>query len=287
MSLEIKENEFDVTEFDKLANELRHITTDIICRSGSGHVGGALSLVEIVVTLYYRVMNIDPKNPSWDERDRFILSKGHAGPVVYAVLANLGYFPQSWLPTLNENGTRLPSHMDQIQTPGVDISTGSLGQGFSCACGIALAGKLDNKKHDVFAIIGDGESNEGQVWEAAMFAAHHKLDNFVTICDYNKLQIDGTTQEVLGLEPLTDKWRAFGWEVFETDGHNWEDIFETINKAKAVKGKPAMIIAHTVKAKGLPSIENTPGSHNIKVPDDAAYQKIMDDLTGEKVELPY
>ncbi|MCF6174599.1 MAG: transketolase [Victivallaceae bacterium] len=279
--------EFNHEEFDALANEFRAVITDIICRSGSGHVGGALSLVETVITLYYRVMNVDPKNPLMAERDRFIISKGHAGPVAYAALAYKGFFPKSWLPTLNENGTRLPSHMDQIQTPGVDMSTGSLGQGFSCACGVALAGKMNGENHHVFCIIGDGESNEGQVWEAGMFAAHHKLDNLVTICDYNKLQIDGTTQEVMGLEPLTDKWRAFGWEVFEMDGHDWNDIYATVNKAKAVTGKPSMIIAHTIKAKGLPMLENTAGSHNIKVPDAAAYQKFMDGLSGKKVELPY
>ena len=284
----MNENEkFNQEEFDALANEFRAVITDIICRSGSGHVGGALSLVETVITLYYRVMNVDPDSPLMPERDRFIISKGHAGPVAYAALAYKGFFPKSWLPTLNENGTRLPSHMDQIQTPGVDMSTGSLGQGFSCACGVALAGKMNNEKHHVFCIIGDGESNEGQVWEAGMFAAHHKLDNLVTICDYNKLQIDGTTEEVMGLEPLADKWRAFGWEVFEMDGHNWDDIYKTINQAKAVTGKPAMIIAHTIKAKGLPMLENSPGSHNIKVPDAAAHQKFMDGLSGDKVELPY
>jgi transketolase len=281
------QEEFDREKFDKRANEFRHVITDIICRSGSGHIGGALSLVEIIITLYYRIMKVDPKNPQWEERDRFVMSKGHAGPVVYTALAYMGYFPKEWLPTLNQDGTRLPSHMDQIQTPGVDMSTGSLGQGISCACGLALAAKMNKQNHNVFCIIGDGESNEGQVWEAGLFAAHNKLDNLVCICDYNKLQIDGTTDQVLSLEPLTDKWRAFGWEVFEIDGHDWDDVYTKISQAVETKGKPAMVIAHTIKAKGCKAVEGEAGSHNIKIPDAEAHKKYMDALEGEKVELPY
>ncbi len=278
---------FDMEKFNRLADEYRYVITDIICKSGSGHVGGALSLVEIIITLYYRIMNIKPENPNWDGRDRLVLSKGHAGPVVYTALAYLGYFPASWLPTLNANGTRLPSHMDQIQTPGVDMSTGSLGQGLSCACGLAKAAKIDGKDHTVFCIIGDGESNEGQNWEAAMFAPHHKLDNLVAITDYNKMQIDGPTKEVLDLDPLPEKWRAFNWEVFEMDGHDWDEVYNTIKKAQAVKGKPAMIITHTIKAKGCCVIEGKPESHNIKVPDEEAYKKYMDALNLSGIETPY
>lgn len=280
-------DEFDVEAYDRLALEYRHVITDIICRSGSGHVGGALSLVEIVISLYYRIMNVRPEDPAWDGRDRLVLSKGHAGPVVYTALAYKGYFPQDWLPTLNEDGTRLPSHMDQIQTPGVDMSTGSLGQGLSCACGLALAAKMDKKGHRIFAIIGDGESNEGQIWEAGMFAAHNKLDNLVAICDYNRLQIDGTTDEVLSLEPLADKWRAFGWEVFEMAGHDWQGIYDTVQQAIAVTGKPAMIIAHTTKAKDCCVIEGKPESHNIKVPDQEAYDNYMAALPPFDGPLPY
>lgn len=282
-----RQEQFDSQAYDSLANKFRHVITDIICRSGSGHIGGALSLVETIITLYYRIMDIRPDEPLWEDRDRFVLSKGHAGPVAYTALAYLGFFPKNWLPTLNADGTRLPSHMDQIQTPGVDMSTGSLGQGISCACGLALAAKMNMKKHNVFCIIGDGESNEGQVWEAALFAAHNKLDNLVCICDYNKLQIDGPTDKILNLEPLTDKWRAFGWEVFEMDGHDWNDIYRTICRAREVKGKPAMIIAHTIKAKGCSVVEGKPESHNIKVPDHTSHQKYMNALAGEKVELPY
>ena len=278
--------EFNKDAYDALAREYRYIITDMICRAKSGHIGGALSLVEIIISLYHRVMNVKPEEPRWEDRDRLVMSKGHAGPVLYVALADKGFFPEAWLPTLNENGTRLPSHVDQIQTPGIDMSAGSLGQGLSCACGFAKAAKLNRKAHNVFCIIGDGESNEGQIWEAAMFAGHHKLDNLVAICDYNKFQIDGSTDEVLSLEPLTDKWRAFGWEVFEMDGHDWDDIYDTLQHAVAVKGKPAMIIAHTIKAKGHKDHENTVGSHNIKVPDLEAYENALHGL-GYTIQLPY
>lgn len=277
---------FNREAYDALAKEYRYLITDMICRAGSGHLGGALSLVEIVITLYHRIMRVKPDEPRWAGRDRLVMSKGHAGPVLYVALADKGFFPESWLGTLNADGTRLPSHADQIQTPGIDMSAGSLGQGLSCASGIALAAKMNHQNHTVFCIIGDGESNEGQIWEAALFAGQHKLDNLVAICDYNKLQIDGFTNDILTLEPFMDKWRAFNWEVFEMDGHAWDDIYETIQKAIAVTGKPAMIIAHTVKAKGNALFENTPGSHNIKVSDQETYQKVMDAL-GYTMELPY
>jgi len=279
--------EFNREEFDRLAGEFRYVITDMICRAGSGHLGGALSLVEIMITLYWRVMNIDPSNPKWEDRDRLVLSKGHAGPVSYASLAYRGFFPKTMLKTLNEDGTYLPSHMDRLRTPGVDMTAGSLGQGLSAACGMALAAKLDGKKHKVFCIIGDGESNEGQVWEAAMFGGHKKLDNLIAICDYNKLQIDGFTDDVLTLEPLVDKWRAFNWEVLEMDGHDWADIEATLNKAKQLQGKPVMIIAHTIKAKDCSLVENKPESHNIKVDDAEAHRKFMESLKCTDFCLPY
>ena len=279
--------EFDRKEYDAMAAEWRYIITDIICRAGSGHLGGALSLVEVMITLYYRIMNIDPKDPAWDRRDRLVLSKGHAAPVLYVALAYKGFFPASWLPTLNANGTRLPSHADARSVPGIDATTGSLGQGLSVACGMALAARMDKKDHGVFCIIGDGETDEGQNWEAAMFAGHHKLDNLVGITDYNKLQIDGFTKDMLDLEPLADKWRAFGWEPLEMDGHDWDDIHETINRATEVRGKPVMIIAHTIKGKGCCEVANTPGSHNVKVPDQAAHDKYIGGLDEQDVALPY
>ncbi len=271
---------------DRLAAEFRYVVTDAICRSGVGHIGGVMSLVEIVITLYFRVMNVRPEEPEWPDRDRLILSKGHAGPIVYTALAYKGFFPKSWLCTINRNGTRLPSHMDQILTPGVEMTAGSLGQGLSCACGMALAAKRDGKAHRVYCIIGDGESNEGQIWEAALFAAHQRLDNLTAICDYNKMQIDGRTAEVLELEPLVDKWRAFGWETFEIDGHDWDDIYATLLRAREVTGRPAMIIAHTVKGKGNRETEGLVDCHNVKIPDEATYRRLMEGLEC-RFDLPY
>ncbi len=273
-------------EFDRMAAEWRYIMTDMICRAGSGHLGGALSLVEIVMTLYYRVMRTDPAQPRAAERDRLVLSKGHAAPVLYLALAYKGFFPMDWLKTLNADGTRLPSHADARYVPGIDMTTGSLGQGLACACGAAYAARLDGQQHRVYCIIGDGESNEGQIWESALFAGHHKLDNLIAITDYNKLQIDDFTDKLLTLEPLRDKWRAFGWEVFEMDGHDWDSIYSTLQAARAVRGKPVMVIAHTIKAKGCCVVENKPESHNIKVPDQAAYDKFMNAMTT-KTALPY
>jgi len=283
----MKDNVFHRDKFDRRAAEWRYIITDMICRAGSGHLGGALSLVEIVMTLYYRVMKTDLTNPRWDGRDRLVVSKGHAAPVIYVALASKGFFPSRLLGTMNADGTTLPSHADARTVPGVDMTTGSLGQGLSCACGAALAARIDKKEHRVFCIIGDGESEEGQIWESAMFAAHHGLDNLTAITDYNRLQIDGFTHDILDLEPLTDKWRAFGWEVLETDGHDWEDIYRTIQEATAVRGRPVMIIAHTVKAKGCKAVENKAESHNIKVPDRAAYDRYMSALGETDVALPY
>jgi len=277
---------WDNAKADELSKELRFVITDMICRSGSGHIGGALSLADIIISLYWRFMNVRPGEPRWEGRDRLILSKGHAGPVLYAALAYRGFFPMQWLATLNQDGTMLPSHVDQIRTPGVDITAGSLGQGLSCAAGAALALKMNKKENNVFCIVGDGESDEGQVWEAAMFAGHKKLDNLIAITDYNKMQIDGTTDEILTLEPLADKWRAFNFEVFEMDGHDWDDIADKINKARAIKSKPSMIIAHTIKGKGNAAVEGQVGSHNIKIGDRVAYDKYIAGL-NHVCKLPY
>ena len=281
-----KEN-FNLEEFDNMAAEWRYVITDMICRAGSGHLGGAMSLVEIIITLYYRIMKVDPRNPKWPQRDRLVLSKGHGAPVLYTALAYKGFFPSSWLATLNADGTKLPSHSDARTVPGVDATTGSLGQGFSMAVGMALAAKRDKKSHNVFCILGDGECDEGQIWEAAMFAGHHKLDNVVGLVDYNKLQIEDSTYKILDLEPFADKWRSFGWETFEMDGHDWNDIYKTVNEAIAVKGKPAMVLAHTIKGKGCCDLENKPESHNIKVPDKKAYEKYINALGEFDFELPY
>jgi len=283
----MKDDGFDKEEFDRLAAEFRYIITDIICRAGSGHLGGSLSLVEIVISLYWRFLRVDPDNPDWEDRDRLVMSKGHAGPVLYTALAYKGYFPVRELTTLNADDTNLPSHCDMLRTRGIDMTAGSLGQGLSAAVGMALAGRIDKKDYRVFAIIGDGESDEGQIWEAAMFAGHHKLDNLIAITDYNKLQIDGPTAETLDLEPLVDKWRAFNWEVFEMDGHDWDDIYQTVNRAIEVRGKPAMIIAHTIKAKGHCRFEDKPESHNIKVPDEKTHQEFVAAMKVEDFDWPY
>jgi transketolase len=279
--------EFDREQADRTAAEWRYIITDMICRAGSGHLGGALSLVEIMHTLYHRIMNVYPEDPRHPQRDRLVLSKGHAAPVLYVALASRGFFPARLLGTMNTDGTALPSHADARTVPGIDATTGSLGQGLSVAAGMAKAARLDGGRHQVFCIIGDGESNEGQNWEAAMFAAHHRLDNLVAITDYNRLQIDGFTDEVLNLEPLAEKWRAFGWEVSEMDGHDWDDVYRTLEGAREVTGRPAMVVAHTTKGRGCSVVENTAGSHNVKVPDRAAYDRLIGALEVRDVELPY
>ncbi|MFH1476914.1 MAG: transketolase [Verrucomicrobiota bacterium] len=266
---------FTAESYNRLAAEFRHIITEIICRSGSGHLGGCLSLVEIIITLYWRILRVNPTRPQWEDRDRFVLSKGHAGPLLYTALACRGYFPVRELSTLNADGTFLPSHCDMLRTPGVDMTAGSLGQGLSAAVGMAIGAKMDNKDFKVFCVIGDGESDEGQIWEAALFAGYHKLDNLIVITDYNKLQIDGFTRDVLDLEPLADKWRAFNWDVSEMNGHCWDDIYQTVMTAAGKKGKPKMIIAHTIKAKGHCLFENKPESHNIKVPDQQSYHEFV------------
>ena len=269
----------------ELSKKVRNILTHIICKAGGGHLGGTLSLVEIIVSLYFWVMKINPVDPKWGERDRFILSKGHAGPILYVVLALKGFFPKDWLLTINKNGTNLPSHIDKHKTPGVDVTAGSLGQGISVAVGSALASKLNNQDQYIFCIIGDGESQEGQVWEAAMFAAQKKLDNLIVFTDYNKLQIDDFTSEVINLDPLIDKWKSFGWEVFEINGHDFNEIIGTINTAKNSKGKPSMIIANTIKGKGNEVIEGKVESHFVMVPDEESYKKYINGLEYKNSNL--
>ena len=234
---------------------------------GTGHIGGCLSIVEVLTLLYFKHMNVDPADPRKEGRDRLVVSKGHAGPALYAALANKGYFDKSVLYTLNQGGTSLPSHCDMNKTPGVDMTAGSLGQGFSCAVGIALASRLSKDNATVYAILGDGESQEGQVWEAAMWAHQQRLDNLIAFTDYNKMQIDGTVAEVCDLEPLDDKWRAFGWHVIVVkDGNDLDEIDQAITEAKGVVGAPTMIILNTVKGKGVSIAEaKGVGSHSFTV----------------------
>lgn len=271
----------ETPSFDELKNTTRNIRASVIemlAEAGSGHPGGSLSLAEILTTLYFKVMNIDPDNPDWEERDRLVLCKGHAAPVLYAVLAERGYFPKEELKTLRKLGSILQGHPDMKKTPGVEISTGSLGQGLSAAVGMALGNKLDKKKARVFAILGDGEIEEGQVWEAAMAAKHYKLDNLTAVLDYNGLQIDGPINEVMSPEPIKQKWEAFGWNVIEIDGHDIEQIIEAFEKSASVKGQPSIIIAKTVKGKGVSFMENQVGWHGnapSREEADQALQEIM------------
>ncbi len=237
----------------------RHIIT-MIGEAGSGHPGGSLSSADIVTALYFELMNIRPKNPNWPERDRFVLSKGHAAPVLYAALAMRGFFPLTKLKTLRKLGSPLQGHPDMQKLTGVEMSTGSLGQGFSAAVGMALAGQVDQQSYYTYAIIGDGELQEGQVWEAAMFAAHHKLRNLIVFLDFNGLQIDGQVECVMNVQPLPDKWQAFGWAVQQIDGHDLRAICGAVSQAKQEE-QPSMIVAHTVKGKGVSFMENQAGWH--------------------------
>lgn len=243
------------------ACQIRQDIVRMVGEAKSGHPGGSLSAADIVTTLYFHEMKVDSENPTNPDRDRFVLSKGHAAPVLYAALAEKGFFPREELGTLRKIGSRLQGHPSMKHLPGVEMSTGSLGQGLSAANGMALAGKLDKRDYRVYALLGDGEIQEGQVWEAAMAAAHYKLDNVVAIIDHNKLQIDGPTSEVMSPEPIADKWRAFGWHVEVINGHDFEEIIAALNKAREVKGQPTAIIANTVKGKGVSFMENQVGWH--------------------------
>lgn len=248
---------------------------------GVGHLGGSLSIVELLVTLYNNHMNVDPKDPKREGRDRLVVSKGHSGPAVYAVLADLGYFPKDWLLTLNKPGTNLPSHCDMNRTPGIDMTTGSLGQGFSCAVGIALASKLKSDGAKIYTVIGDGETQEGQIWEAAMFASHKNLNNLIAFTDYNKLQLDGKVEDICGIEPLDKKWEAFGWNVLTVDdGNDCEKINEAILESKTLD-KPVMIILNTVKGCGIKFAEDAGISNHSMNVSKEMFEKGMQELGGK------
>ncbi len=251
----------DVTMLQAKAAEIRKHVVRMIGKASSGHPGGSLSCADLVAALYFDVMKIDPSNPHWEDRDRFVMSKGHACPTLYAALAMKGYFPVEKLDTLREMGSILQGHPYSGKTPGVDVSTGSLGQGLSVANGIALGARLSGKDFYTYCLLGDGEIEEGQVWEACMTAAHYKLDNVIAFVDYNHLQIDGTIEDVIGNVNLQGKFAAFGWNVLTVDGHDIAAIIEAIEKAKATKGVPTMIILNTIKGKGVSFMENQVGWH--------------------------
>jgi len=270
-------------EIELLKNKAREIRKNIIKmlgEAGSGHPGGSLSSADIVAVLYFHELRLDPNRPDWPDRDRFVLSKGHAAPVLYAALAERGFFPVEELMTLRKLDSRLQGHPDMRKLPGVEMSTGSLGQGLSAANGMALAARLDHKNYRVYALLGDGELDEGMVWEAAMASAHYKLDNLTAFVDHNGLQIDGPITEVMSPEPVADKWRAFGWHVLNIDGHDIKQIIDALNEAKTVKGKPTMIIAETVKGKGVSFMENQVGWHGV-APKPGEVERALAELDSE------
>ena len=244
-----------------VCKRLRRDIVTMIAQAGSGHPGGSLSAVEIVVTLYWKVLHHQPADPAWQGRDRFILSKGHAAPVLYAALAECGYFPKAELDTLRKIDSRLQGHADRTATPGVEMSSGSLGQGLSFAVGSALAGRLDKAPWRVYALLSDGECDEGQTWEAAMSAAMFKLDNLTAIVDNNGIQLSGFNKDIMNVDPLTKKFDSFGWHVIEIDGHDLKQVLDALNQAKTIKGKPTVIIAHTIKGKGVSFMENNVDFH--------------------------
>ncbi len=267
----------DSKELQRMANKLRLHVVEMTYAANSGHPGGSLSAADIISALYFKVMRHDPKNPNWEDRDRFILSKGHVAPVLYAALAESGYFPVEDLITLRQLGSKLQGHPVRGKVPGVEMSTGSLGQGLSMSCGIALAGKMDGKDYKVYCMLGDGELQSGQNWEAAMFAANYKLNNLIAIVDRNRLQICGDTEEVMSLEPLVDKWMAFGWDVIETDGHDIDKVVVAFEEAKADRDSPVVIIFNTVKGKGVSFMENNPGFHG-KACNATEYKQAVEEL---------
>lgn len=271
-------------ELQKIACRIRMGVIEGTFCAKSGHPGGSLSIAEDLAYLYWKEMRVDPKTPGWEDRDRLVLSKGHCAPALYAALALKGYFPWDELKSLRHTGALLQGHPDMKHIPGVDMSTGSLGQGISAACGMALAAKIDGKDSRVYAILGDGEIEEGQVWEAAMFAAHYKLDNLCAIVDNNNLQIDGTVEEVMSPYPITDKFAAFGWNVITIDAHDFDQIEAAMNAAKAVKGKPTVLVQKSVKGKGVSFMENQVSWHGA-APNAEQYETAMAELNAALAEL--
>ncbi len=270
-------NNLEIKDLEKIARKVRYKIVKMVGLAKSGHPGGSLSATDIIVTLYFKIMDYSPDNPYKKDRDRFVLSKGHAAPALYAVLSELGIIEEEELWKLRRLEGKLQGH-PSMDTPGVEICTGSLGQGFSAAVGMALGCRLDKLNNYVYVLLGDGECQEGIVWEAAMAAAHYKLDNLIAFIDRNKLQIDGCTEDVMSLGDIKAKFEAFGWDVFEIDGHNFEEIINTVEKAKTLKnGKPKMIIAYTIKGKGVSFMENNVGFHG-KAPNEEQLKQALEEL---------
>lgn len=268
-----------VDELKAISRSLRKAVIEMVHQAGSGHPGGSLSAADIVTVLYFDKMRIDPARPNWDDRDRLVVSKGHCAPIIYAALAHLGFFPEDSLKTLRQVGSILQGHPDMLKTPGIDMTSGSLGQGLSCGVGMALAGRLSRKSYYVYVLLGDGELNEGQVWEAAMAAAKYKLSNLIAICDWNGLQLDGPTDEIMPTGDLAAKWRSFGWNTVEIDGHDIRQISGAIDEAKSNRTGPTIILARTVKGKGVSFMENDYTWHGKQI-NDAEYKAAMAELEG-------
>lgn len=277
-------NNDKIIELKKIATDIRIGAIEAVHSAKSGHPGGALSCADILACLYFSELKIDPENPENPERDRFVLSKGHSCPALYSAMALRGYFDLEELKKFRHLGSVVQGHPDMKAIRGIDMSAGSLGQGFSCACGMALAGKIDKKDYRVYSIIGDGESQEGQIWEAIMFAAHYKLDNLCLIIDNNGLQIDGKVKDVMNTMPYASKLKAFGWNVISIDGHSIEQILDALSTAKTVKGKPTVIVAKTIKGKGVSFMEDQAGWHG-KAPNDDEYAQAINELTEYKNSL--
>lgn len=265
------------------AIERRRDLIQMIYNAKTGHTGGSLSSVDILTALYYKIMRIDPKNPKWEERDRFVMSKGHSVEGYYTVLADVGFFPKEELNTFSKYRSRLIGHPN-VKVPGIEMNTGALGHGLPVAVGMALAGKMDKKDYRVYVLMGDGEQAEGSIWEGAMAAGHYCLDNLVGIIDRNRLQISGNTEHVMKLEDLKDKWAAFGWEVLETDGNNMEELVSTFRKLPVVAGKPHLVIANTIKGKGVSFMENTAKWHH-GVPSPEQYEQALKELEQQLKEV--
>ena len=283
MLIEKRTFEERVNYLKKIAKEVRINIIDMIYTAQSGHPGGALSAADIVTALYFDIMNLDPKNPNWPDRDRFILSKGHACPVWYACLAMKGFFPLKELKTLRKFGSILQGHPDKLKTPGVDMTTGSLGQGLSLGVGMALEGKLRKRDYHIYIVLGDGEINEGMIWEAAASAHKYHLDNLIAIVDRNRLQMDGFTKNVMPMEPIDQKFQAFNWEVININGHDMKEILTALEKTKNIKGKPICIIAQTVKGKCVKFMENIRVWHGM-APNEEQYQQAIQCIKGERDE---
>jgi transketolase len=253
----------DIQELENISKKVRIHILHMLTQSGSGHTGGSLSAADIAVAIYFSKMKFNPADPAWKDRDRFILSKGHAAPLLYAIMAEAGYFPLETLDQLRKSESPLQGHPCCKKLPGVEVSTGSLGQGLSVANGMALGLRLDNNPARVYCIMGDGEIQEGQVWEAAMTAAHYKIDNICAVVDNNELQIDGPVEEVMGIQPVHDKWEAFGWHAISIDGHDMKEILTALEEAEQIKGKPTVIIANTTKGKGVSFFEDKVEYHGV------------------------